>query len=140
MYAATRVTTHPCSEHVESLSRMCGLMGNVEWGGVIFCALVSEVELSCGPELSELFLCFFAAEPVEVHVHGLGFACNYGLVVYPYFCLVVELDGSFGLWQSHFDEFLAQWEHFFGYVEEACQFSFGVKWHDVLDDFCNRKD
>ena len=37
---------------------------------------------------------------------------------------VVTLYGNFGLWSSHFDECLAQWDHFFGDDEEACQFSF----------------
>ena len=36
VYAVTRVTTHPCSEHVDSLACMCGLMGNVVWGGWFF--------------------------------------------------------------------------------------------------------
>ena len=49
-----------------------------------FCAVVREVELSCGPEISELLLRFSAAELVEFHVHGLGSAWNDGLVVYPY--------------------------------------------------------
>ena len=38
------------------------------------CDVVSEVELSCGPEVSELLLRFSVADPVEFHVHGLGFA------------------------------------------------------------------
>ena len=53
-------------------------------GGVIFCAVVSKVDLSCGPEVSELLLQFSAEELVEFHVHGLGFAWNDGLVGYPY--------------------------------------------------------
>ena len=65
---------------------MCWPMGNVVKGGGDFCAEVSEVELSCGPEISELLLQFSAAEPVEFHVHGLGFAWDYGLVGYPYCC------------------------------------------------------
>ena len=65
---------------------MCWPMGNLVYVGVIFCAVVSDVELSCGPEVSELSLRFFAADPVEFHVHGLGFAWNDGLVGYPYYC------------------------------------------------------
>ena len=59
----------------------CGIRG-----GVIFCAVVSEVDLYCGLEVSELLLQFSAAEPVEFHVHGLGFAWNDGLDGYPYCC------------------------------------------------------
>ena len=43
-------------------------------GGGDFCAVVSEVELSCGPKIYELLLQLSAAESVEFHVHGLGFA------------------------------------------------------------------
>ena len=50
VYVVTLVTTHPCSEHVELLDRMCGSMGNVVHGGVVLCAIVTNVELSCGPE------------------------------------------------------------------------------------------
>ena len=57
-----------------------GKCGN--WG-VIFSAVVSEVEISCGPEISKLLLQLSAAEPVEFHVHGLGFAWNYGFFGYP---------------------------------------------------------
>ena len=45
------VTTHPCSEHEEIIPKMladgkCGIeVGN-------FCAVVSEVEIFCGPEIS----------------------------------------------------------------------------------------
>ena len=53
---------------------------------MIFCALFSEVELSCSPEVSGLLLRLSAAEPVEFHVHGLGFAWNDGLDGYPYCC------------------------------------------------------
>ena len=51
-----------------------------------FCDEVIEVEISCGPEVSELLLRFSAAEPVQFYVHGLGFAWNDGLVGYPYCC------------------------------------------------------
>ena len=47
---------------------------------MIFCAVVSEVEISCGPEISELLLRFSAVELVEFHVHGIGFEWDYGLV------------------------------------------------------------
>ena len=56
MYAVARVTTHHCSEHVELLSCMCGYMGNVVHGGVVLFDVVTEVELACGPEVSELLL------------------------------------------------------------------------------------
>ena len=39
--AVTCVTTHPCSEHVELLSRMCGSVVNVVHEGVVLCALVT---------------------------------------------------------------------------------------------------
>ena len=56
VYAVTRVTTHPCSEHVELLDHMCGSMGNVVHGRVVLCAVVTEVELACLPEVYELLL------------------------------------------------------------------------------------
>ena len=62
------------------------LMGKVVHGGVIFCGIVQHVELACGPEELELSLRFSAAEPVEVHVHVLGFAWNDGLVGHAYWC------------------------------------------------------
>ena len=79
----TRVKTNPCSEN-EDISLNVLADGKCGIGGVIFCAVVSEVELSSGPEVSELLLRFSAADPVEFHVHGLGFSWNGGLVGYPY--------------------------------------------------------
>ena len=84
--AVTCVTLHPCIEHEEiSLNvladRKCGIGGKV-----VFCAVVSEFDISCGPEVSELFWRFSAAEPVDFYVHGLGFAWNGGRVDYPYCC------------------------------------------------------
>ena len=52
MYDVISVTKHPCSEYVELLARMCGLMGNVLHGGVVICAVVTKVEIACGPEVS----------------------------------------------------------------------------------------
>ena len=51
---------------------------------MIFCAVVSEVELSCGLEIYELLLQLSAVDPVAFHVHGLGFVWSYGLVGYPH--------------------------------------------------------
>ena len=56
MYVGTRVTTHPCNEHMESLSHMSGSIGNAVQGGGGLGAVVSEVELSYGPEVYESFL------------------------------------------------------------------------------------
>ena len=56
VYADTCVTAYPCSEHVESLACVCGSIVNVVHGGVILCDVVSEFEISCSPEVSELFL------------------------------------------------------------------------------------
>ena len=56
MYYITRVTTHPCNEHVELLPHMCGLMENLLHEGMVFCVVVTEVELDCGPEVSTLLL------------------------------------------------------------------------------------
>ena len=56
MYSVTFVITHPCSEHVELLARVCGSMGNSVHGGVVLCAVVTKVGLACGPEVSELLL------------------------------------------------------------------------------------
>ena len=81
----TRVATHPCIEH-EEISPNVLADGKCGIGGVIFCAVASEVDLSCGLEVSELLLRFPAAEPGELHIHGLGFAWNDGIVCYPYFC------------------------------------------------------
>ena len=55
-------------------------------GGVIFCAVVPQVGLACGLEESQLSLRFSAADPVEVHFHGLGFEWNDGLVGHAYVC------------------------------------------------------
>ena len=54
MYDVISVTKHPCSEYVELLARMCGSMVNVLHGGVVLCDAVTNVELACGPEVSEL--------------------------------------------------------------------------------------
>ena len=78
------VTTHPCSEHVDLLARMCVPIVKVVHGGVIFCAVVLQVELACVPEESEFLLQFSAEELVEVNVHGLGFSCNDGLFGHAY--------------------------------------------------------
>ena len=53
---------------------------------MIICSVFSDVELSYGPEVSELFLWFSAADTVEVHVHGLGIVWNDGFVGSPYCC------------------------------------------------------
>ena len=56
MYDVTRVTTHPCSEHVDLLACMCGSMGNMVYWGVVLCAVFPKVELACIPEVYELLL------------------------------------------------------------------------------------
>ena len=58
---------------MSKLAQMCWTMVNVVSERVIFCAIVSEVELSRVPKISELLLRFSAEEPVEFHVRGLGF-------------------------------------------------------------------
>ena len=75
----THVTTKPCSYH-EEISPNVLVDGKYGIGGGDFCAVVSEVEISCSPEVSELLLRFSAAEPVEFHVHRLVFAWNGGIV------------------------------------------------------------
>ena len=55
VYDVTRVTSHPCSEHVGYLARMCGFIGIVVQKGLILCAVFIEVELSCIPEVSGFF-------------------------------------------------------------------------------------
>ena len=53
--AGTRATTHPCSEH-EEISPIFLADGKCGIGGVMFCAVVSDVNISCGPEVSVLLL------------------------------------------------------------------------------------
>ena len=51
VYSGTRVTTHPCSEHV-NISPHVWVDGKCGIGGGDFYSVVNEVELSCSPELS----------------------------------------------------------------------------------------
>ena len=53
---------------------------------VLFCDIFPQIDLACEPEELESSLRFPAAEPVEVHVHVLGFARNDGLVGHANWC------------------------------------------------------
>ena len=103
---------------------------------VAFGVVVSHVEAAWRPEYPELPLCFSAAQPVKLHVHGLGFARDYGFIGDPNGGGVVALDWAARLRPAHFDEGVAQGDHFLGGEEEGFKFGFCCGAHDVLHYLC----
>ena len=69
---------------------------------MMFCNIIAQIGLTWAPVVAELSLECSAAEPVELHVHGLeSFACN--IVGYDsQGCCVISLHGRWGLFVSHF--------------------------------------
>ena len=68
----------------------------------MFCAVISPVQVSTCPVVSELALGLSASEPVEASVHGLHLFWDNGVIRHTCSDGVVCLEGGFWLWKLHF--------------------------------------
>ena len=87
---------------------MCGSVGFVVDGWVVFGVIVGQVATAFVPVEAELFLGFAASEPPQAEIHGLGFPWNDGEVGNANCSGVVCLDRSAGLWPTQFVECLSE--------------------------------
>ncbi len=93
---------------------MCGSVGLVEDGWVVFGVVVGQIASAFVPVVVELFLGFTASQPPEAEIHGLGFPRDDGVVDDVGSSGVVHLDGSAWLWPTRFVEGLLERDHFLG--------------------------
>ena len=77
----------------------------------MFCAIISLVQVSICPVLSELALGFSASDPVEASVHCLQLSWNDGVIHHTCSGGVVCLEGGFWLWPLYFLESLPHCFH-----------------------------
>ena len=71
-------------------------------GGVMFCAVISPVQVSTCPVVSELALGFSASDPVEASVHCLQLFWDDGVIDYSCSGGIVRMEGGFWMWPLHF--------------------------------------
>ena len=134
------------SQHTLAVSIVRGLTGVCRALGFVidirmgFGGVVSKVGGARTPVVSKLSLGFPAAEPPEAHVHGLHFFCYDGFVGDTQGGGVVCLDGRLGLWPTHFNEGLAERNHFFGANEESSKFGLSSGGRNKFDDLCDGED
>ena len=77
---------------------------------MMFCNIIAQIGLTWAPVVTEFSLKCSAAEPVELHVHGLeSFACNI-VSYYPQGCCVISLRMCGGLFVSHFLKGMSCWD------------------------------
>ena len=93
---------------------MINLMVFMVMGGMVFCAIISNIFRARSPKEAGLTLSFAAADPVVLHVHGFGLVSNDGVVGYTHGSIVTTLDGGFRLRPTHFDECISQRNHGLG--------------------------
>ncbi len=117
---------------------MCGSVGFVVDGQVVFGVVVGQVATAFVPVEAKLFLGFTALEPPYAEIHGLGFPWNDGEVGDADCRGVVRLDLSAGLWPTHFVEGLLERNYFFGGGVESSKFVFGGRGHDKFQDLGDR--
>ena len=93
---------------------MCGSVGFVVDGQVVFGVVVNQIVAAFVPVAVELFLGLTALKPPQAEIHGLGFPWYDGLVGDADSSGVVHLDGSVWLWPTRFVEGLLERDHFLG--------------------------
>ena len=77
---------------------------------MMFCNVIAQIGGAWAPVVAELSLKCSAAEPVELHVHGLeSFACNI-VSYYSQGCCVICLHRRGGLFVSHFLKGMSCWD------------------------------
>ena len=102
-------------------------------GGVMLGTVVVQVLVSWCQVVAEVFLRLAASEPPEAHVRGIENFVRHGLVGDASGGGVVALNGRRGLRPAHFDESVSERYHGLGADEEAGEFGFSGRRHDVLD-------
>ena len=109
-------------------------------GRVMLSAVITLVIRPWVPVVTIVFLGFVASNTPEKHVHLFHVADNNGVVGDSNCSEVVGLDGVLGLWPSHFNKSLTHGRHRLGSDEQACEFCFGGRRHDKLDDLGDGED
>ena len=81
---------------------------------MVFCAAITPVELAGCQVVPELSLAGSTSEPVQSHVHALGLSRYNGVVDDAAVGGVLDLNGCWFSWPTHFDEFFPEFDTFFG--------------------------
>ena len=74
---------------------------------MVFCLIVTKVQLARSPVYPQLFQCLAVSQPVEPHIHRLCALGLYFVVYYPFSCRVISLDQRWRLRMPHLLEYLS---------------------------------
>ena len=92
-------------------------------GGMMFCGIISQIGWAWAPVVAELSLKCLAAEPVELHIHGLESFSRNVVGYYPQSCCVICLRCG-GFFVSHFLKGMSCRDGLVAIDEEGASFGF----------------
>ena len=91
---------------------------------MIFCDIVSKISGDRSPIVAEFALSLLAAEPVEMHIHGLESIARNVIGYYAQSCWVIGLNMCGGLFATYFIESIPCWDGLAAIYEEVAEFCF----------------